>query len=227
MKWINDYDLFLFDFDGLLVNTEEIHYEAYRTMCRHRGFLLPWSFVEYCSLAHYGGTKLRDAIYATLPELEDAEPNWNVLYDEKKQAVVDLLGAGAVHLMPGAESFLRQLLDLNIPLCVVTNSPREQIELIKRYNSVLEHIPHWFTRETYVHPKPDPECYLNAIRSVNPRTKRAIGFEDTPRGLEALLKTPARPIFISKVLYPEISEFKKRGVLHFSSLEELPDSLPA
>lgn len=227
MRWIKDYELYLFDFDGLLVNTEEIHYEAYRKMCHQRGFVLPWTFSEYCFFAHYGGTRLRDGIYAALPELQRLEPNWDQLYEEKKAAVVELLSRGAVHLMPGVEGFLKMLFAQKIPLCVVTNSPQEQIEKIKGYNPILNQIEHWFTRETYSRPKPDPECYLNAIRTVRPDARKIIGFEDTPRGLEALLQTPARPIWISQVFYPEIEKFKALGVLHFPTLDALPDNLPA
>ena len=32
MRWISEYQLFLFDLDGLLVNTEELHYQAYKNM---------------------------------------------------------------------------------------------------------------------------------------------------------------------------------------------------
>jgi len=222
MKWIADYQLFLFDFDGLLVNTEEIHYQAYQKMCAGRGFELPWDFPHYCFMAHYDSIKLRKALYADIPELHQMEPNWDVLYAEKKQAMVELLNSGAVHLMPGAEQLLEELAAKDIPRCVVTNSPDEQIVIIKEYNPILNSIPHWFTRETYTEPKPHPECYLNAIEKLGEGASKIIGFEDTPRGLSALLETPAKPVFISQVDYPEIPDFKNKGVVHFPSLEALP-----
>lgn len=221
MKWITDYQLFLFDFDGLLVNTEEIHYQAYQKMCADRGFELPWDFSQYCFMAHYDSTKLRKALYADIPELYEMEPDWDVLYSEKKRAMLQLLDAGAVHMMPGAKALLKVLAEKEIQRCVVTNSPNEQIEIIKKYNPILNTIPHWFTRETYTEPKPDPECYLNAIEKLGNGSKKIIGFEDTPRGLLALLGTPAQPVLISKVAYPEISDFISKGVIHFPSLELL------
>lgn len=222
MKWLTEYQLFLFDFDGLLVNSEEIHYKAYQMMCTARGFELPWSFSEYCFIAHYDSTKLKTTLYNAIPELHEMEPEWNVLYEEKKCAVLYLLNSGAVHLMPGAAALLNALKEKDILRCVVTNSPKEQIEIIKRQNPILNSIPAWFTRETYREPKPNPECYLNAIAKMGGEAKRIIGFEDTPRGLEALLKTPAKPVFISKVAYPEIPEFIKRGVFCYPSLDSLP-----
>jgi HAD superfamily hydrolase (TIGR01509 family) len=222
MKWISDYQLFLFDFDGLLVNTEEIHFQAYKQMCSGRGFDLPWDFSRYCYMAHYDSDKLKNSIYEDLPDLYALEPNWGVLYAEKKRAIIELLNEGAVRMMPGAEKFLKELAENDIPRCVVTNSPEDQIRIIKKYNPILNTIPHWFTRETYTHPKPHPECYLNAIDKVAPKAIKIIGFEDTPRGLKALMGTSAKPILISEVEYPEIPDFKNKGVLHFKSFRSLP-----
>lgn len=221
MEWIKNYQLFLFDFDGLLVNTEEIHYQAYQMMCAWRGFTLPWNFSEYCLIAHYHSTKLRETLYRDLPKLQREEPNWEVLYAEKKRAVIELLNRGAVHLMPGAEVLLHTLQTNDCLRCVVTNSPLEQIEIIKSQNPILNSIPNWFTRETYKEPKPSPECYLNAIAKTSPKAKKIIGFEDTPRGLKALLETPAKPIFVSKVAYPEIPHFIEQGVLCFPSFSSI------
>ena len=41
MEWIHHYQLILFDLDGLLVNTEQLHYQAYKNMLQARGFSLP------------------------------------------------------------------------------------------------------------------------------------------------------------------------------------------
>lgn len=221
MRWIHDYQLFLFDFDGLLVNTEEIHYQAYQKMCADRGFELKWDFARYCKAAHYQATGLKEQIYEEIPGLCTMEPDWTVLYEEKKKAMVDLLEQGAVHMMPGATELLKALDDAQICRGVVTNSPNEQIALIREQNPVLDTISHWFTRETYSHPKPHPECYLNAIRQLGNGSKKIIGFEDTPKGLRALMHTPAKAIFVAQVDYPEIREFEKKGVLHFSSLESV------
>jgi len=51
-----------------------------------------------------------------------------------------------------------------------------------------------------------------------------IGFEDTPRGLTALLGTKATPILICTANYPEIPAFIDRGVKHFSSFEGINDT---
>lgn len=222
MRWIHDFDLFLLDFDGLLVNTEEIHHLAYKRMCANRGVDFTWDFDTYCSVAHYSATGLREKIYKQFPKLYEQEPLWSVLYSEKKKAIIDLALEGAVQLMPGAERFLKALQEADVRRCVVTHSPKELVGVIREKNPVLNTVPAWFTREDYDKPKPDPEPYLKAIEVMARPGDRMIGFEDTPRGLTALMGTPAKPVLICKTNYPEIPAFISRGVIHFPSLESLP-----
>src|ERR1700732_1038423 len=106
MDWINTYQLFLFDFDGLLVNTEEIHFLAYKMMCADRGFELPWDFPRYCKSAHYDAEGIQRDICLELPDLRSQEPSWEILYREKKTNMISLLNQGAVHLMPGVNELL-------------------------------------------------------------------------------------------------------------------------
>lgn len=219
MEWIHRYQLFLFDFDGLLVNTEELHYLAYKRMCSGRGFTLQWDFPKYCRIAHYTAEGIRDNMYRDIPELYAIEPNWDVLYREKKQAIMDLMNEGAIHTMPGVDMLLEALQRSSIPRCVVTHSPTEIIEIARSKNPILNTIPHWITREHYVHPKPSPECYLKAVDMYAKPSDRIIGFEDTPRGMQAMLGAErVDPVLICTIDYPEIEAFKGYGVKVFPSL---------
>lgn len=221
MRWIHDYQLFLFDFDGLLVNTEELHYLAYKKMGADRGVELSWDFDYYCTLAHYRSDGLKEQIAIQYPELLSQVPSWDVLYQEKKQAVIALLNEGAVHPMPGVVKLLEALAEANISRCVVTHSADELVSVVRRKNPILETIPVWFTREHYSNPKPHPECYLKAIDQLAGPKDRVIGFEDTPRGIKALQGTRAKSVLISQVKYPEIPILKSEGVLHFPSFEQV------
>jgi len=221
MKWIHDYQLFLFDFDGLLVNTEEIHFKAYQRMITHRGFKLDWSFDKYCQNAHYSSELLREQIFLSLPKLKASEPDWEILYAEKRAAMIDLVNEGQVHLMPGIEKLLQQLEKAEIERCVVTHSPDLLISIVRNQNPILNTIPFWITREHYNHPKPHPECYLKAIHLHALEHDKVIGFEDTPRGMTALMQTRAKPVMVCETTYVEIPEFEKQGALRFKTFEEV------
>lgn len=219
MKWIHDFELFLFDFDGLLVDTEGLHYQAYVNMMSQRGYALDWNYAHYCGLAHLNNTAIKEALYAQFPDLE---PNWNLLYEEKKKCYLELLTSGKVKLMPGVEPLLKALHKAKIRRCAVTHSLLTQTLLIRSRLPVLDLIPKWITREDYEKPKPDPECYLKAISLYGQKGDRIIGFEDSVRGLQALKGTPALPVLICPSHHPLLEIATEGDIVHFESFEQIP-----
>src|SRR3990167_2324999 len=107
MDWTKRYNFFLFDFDGLLVNTEEVHFKAYQLMCKKHGVELMWSFEKYCSFAHKSAIGLKEALQREFPQLFDTP--WERLYQEKKKAYFKLIEEGQVDLMPGVAKLLKHL----------------------------------------------------------------------------------------------------------------------
>lgn len=226
MQWIHHYQLFLFDFDGLLVNTEFLHFQAYMRMCAKRNFLLNWSFERYSQIAHHSATGLSEQIYSYFPALYAQESRWEVLYEEKKQAFLELIQEGSVQLMPGAQELLAQIKQAHIPCCVVTHSPLSLIQSIRKQLPVLNDIPYWITRENYSQPKPHSECYQLAIKQLAKIGDRIIGFEDSPRGLKALLGTEATPLLVCPPTYAYVKEERPKHVKYYSSLAAITDANP-
>lgn len=230
MRWIQNYQLFLFDFDGILVNTEEIHYLAYKKMCQERGFSLDWDWPTYIRHAMFSSTGIKEGIYREIPALYKLEPSWDILYQDKKRIYFECLEKEKVELMPGVAELLSALAEKGIKRCVVTHSPSEQIALIRSRHPILDSIPTWITREHYTQAKPSPECYKKAIE-MHGREGRIIGFEDSPRGLAALLGAEAEGVFISTLFEPaEIEKLEQdlgKKFSHCSSFLELAGIMDA
>lgn len=218
MQWVDQFHLFLFDFDGLLVNTEKLHYQAYVHMLARHGCPIDWDFPKFCRYAHAHADALRQEIYFEFPSLD---PNWKTLYAEKKQIYEEFLRLGKVELMPGVEPLLRELEKKNLRRCVVTNSFRVQTDLLCGYHPPLQTIPHWITREDYENSKPAPDGYLKAIELYGKPGDRIIGFEDSLRGIKSLQQTPALPILICPSHHPLLKEALAQGVRHFNSLSQV------
>lgn len=216
MKWIRQFQLFLFDFDGLLVDTERLHYQAYVNMLAARGHDLDWSFSAFCEAAHLNATALREKIYEQFPDLDS---DWARLYEEKKRCYYELISAGKIDLMPGAETLLGELEKAGIQRCVATNSLRSQIDHIRSKLKPLQSIPHWICREDYEKAKPDPECYLRAIEMYGKKGDQIIGFEDSIRGIKALMGTPALPVLVCRKEHPLLE--LSGDVLHCTSLDQI------
>lgn len=214
MVAINDYQLFLFDFDGLLVNTEELHWKAYRKLCAFYGFDLNETFLEYCLACHSEATGPRDYLYRLFPDLKTY--NWQELYEKKCEIYSSLIEK--TELMPGAKDLLQTLNDRGIKRAVVTHSCLEHIATIRSQHPILQTISHWITREDYTQPKPNPECYQVAIERLAEPGDRIIGFEDSPRGLNALKGTEAQPVIVCSNDYPPLKELLDDRVVHLPSL---------
>jgi beta-phosphoglucomutase len=221
MDWIDRYGLFLFDLDGLLVNTEELHYQAYKEMLKKRGFSLLWDFSTYFKIAQQDASAPRCFIYKEFPDLYKMEPNWELLYAEKKREYLALLHRSPVPLFPGVAQFLRLLEAKNKPRCVVTHSGRSLVDVISAKNPILQSIPHWFAREDYNAPKPSPDGYLKAIATLASDDTPVIGFEDSIRGMRALLATRAEAILVNGMEAETRALFANEGVPTYSSFEEI------
>lgn len=220
---ILSYDAYLFDFDGLLVNTEDLHYLAYKEMLERHGFSLEWDFATYCENAHKSTEYLANAVYSAFPKLQKIQPDWMILREQKQSIYTDLLRSGKTELMPGVKEFLSLLKERGKPMFVVTNSPKKQVEIIKEQLIALSLIDTWITREFYNDPKPSPECYLVAIKHFG-KDGKFIGFEDTPKGLEALLQTPITPVLVLPKRYPAPEETLQKKVYCFESFHEMVTS---
>jgi len=224
MKWIERFDLFLLDFDGLLVDTENVHYKAFQMLCDRYGYHLPWDFDTYIFSAHQVAGGIRAALYKEFPEIE-TKYEWESFYGEKKKIYLELAQKEKFTLMPGVEPFLKQLALSRKKRCVVTNSTKEQVEHIKYTLPILKTIPVWFTREDYDQPKPAPDGYFKAIEVLADPGDKMVGFEDSFKGIRSLEQTPALPILICDPHHPQMKESVPGGAQHFPSFQKVSSAL--
>jgi HAD superfamily hydrolase (TIGR01509 family) len=223
MNWIDRFDLFLFDFDGLLVNTEHLHYQAYLSMLEARGCNIDWGFTEFARAAHLNQNAIREGICVACPSLRQIP--WETLYREKKEAYESLLLSGKIELMSGVAPLLEALASSGKRRAVATNSFRIQTQLIRSQLPILQTLEHWICREDYENAKPAPDAYLTAIELHGQKGDRIIGFEDSIRGLRALQASPAFPVLICPSHHP-LFEIAGEGVCHYESFDLIPPSGP-
>lgn len=217
---IDLFNLYLFDFDGILVDTENLHYQAYKEMCKHYGHELSWDMKEYLQAAMFSQFGLRDAIYERFPRMQELP--WDKVYSKKLEIYLEIVETYGVKLMPGVEALLKKLFKLNKKIAVVTNSTSSQVEALQNQHPILQQIPYWMTRECYIFSKPNGECYQKAIEKWQHSGDEVIGFEDSYKGMQALLNVRAHSVFVSPFF--DLTLWKdqpKKPSSHFASLEAL------
>lgn len=215
------FDAYFFDFDGLLADTEPLHYKAYQELLKRRNLVLPWNFTTYCSFAHQKTEVFAKAMFALFPLLHQEQPDWMLLREEKQTIYQELITHIPIPLMEGVEKLLTYLVKHNKPIYVVTNATQSQVEAILRLQPTLNVIPTWVTREQYTHPKPAPDGYLKALEIHDDPQCKGIGFEDTPRGIESLKAAHLTPVLILPSSYPQPEPHIIQDTYVFHSLEEL------
>ena len=214
MKWISGISSIFFDFDGLLVNTEALHFEAYQNMLKKNGILLPWDFHSFLSIAHRSARGLRDFLFFQAPELTNAK-TWEGLYQEKKREYLRLLDSREIEWMPGAQNTLEAVRQAGLPHAVVTNSMTREIDIVREKIPALKEIPHWITREQYKRPKPAPDAYLRALAIVG-SARAPLGFEDTLKGVHALERSKIPPVLICPQSHPQMKKVSKFPSLYYA-----------
>ena len=217
------FKVFLLDLDGLLVDTEPRHYQAYQQMLQQQGYTKsPWKdYDAYSSTAYKNNHSIADTIYKAFPQLQQEYPEWEVLRQRKQDIVIELFLQNPIKMMPGAEGFLEWIKTANKISCVVTNSSQELVNIIYDKCSILQNIDHWILRgRDYTRPKPHPESYLQAIQKYG-QGADCIGFEDTEKGIQALCQTSAQPVLICPEKKKPKNPLLLEKVWHFSSFESL------
>ncbi len=195
--FLEKFQLVCFDFDGLLVDTEPLHHEAYSLAALHYNVPLELDFASYKELSHNKIPGLLENYVRT--RYPHFTTPWLELRSYAKEIYRSSLEQKGAPLMPGAEEVLSFLQERQIDFCVVTNSVEKEISLILPHHSALQKIPLWITKEKYKNPKPSPDGYLTA-RAQFPHIpqEKIVGLEDTLRGIEALKAADITAILVGE-----------------------------
>lgn len=179
----------VFDFDGVIVDTERLHYRAFQEVLGPSG--LGYSWEDY--LATYIGFDDRDAFQAAFSRaglgLDPAVLEG--LIASKAEAFGRLAGGGAVEPFPGAIRLINSLYG-EVPMALCSGALRgdmlpilERLDLLSRFALVV-------AAEDVSRGKPAPDGYeraLDGLRAEFPgrisNAGHVLAVEDTPHGIEA------------------------------------------
>jgi putative hydrolase of the HAD superfamily len=170
----------LFDFDGLLLDTETPSRRAFEDLYRDHGYELPhdrWSTV-------IGTIGAEFEPYSHLEELVGTQLDRDVL-DARRRAREDEL-CDLEDLRPGIEDYLAEADRRGLARAIVSSSSRDWID---RHLGRLGHANGWRAIVTAdgdtERAKPRPTLYLEALDAIGVRVTEAIAFEDSPNGVRA------------------------------------------
>ena len=124
-------------------------------------------------------------------------------------------------MMPGAEEMIDCVQEQKIPCAVVTNSTKNEVTAIKKHLPCLEKILTWIVREDYKNPKPAPDAYLRALKILGEKATNCLGFEDSLKGVNALVAAQIKPLLICLDNHPQMEAVDKEKTKHITSFKAL------
>lgn len=185
----------LFDMDGTLFQTEEIHADVLRMMARDWRILPPFP-------AHELENRLKGMADRQVLELARHWPGFPQQMDEEKfiaeknQRLLELIPHVPLEkwCAPEMEDFLIQATKNDLVLAVVTSSERVITDKLLQTSKLRDYFQLVITLQDVTHPKPHPAPYLQAMLALNVGPRETLIFEDSKPGLEAAQRAGARVI---------------------------------
>ncbi|MCY4527673.1 MAG: HAD family phosphatase [Chloroflexi bacterium] len=168
----------IFDFDGLIVDTEVPEYEAWLNIFRSYGVDLPLSVWT----PHIGGGSENFDIYDHLEELIGRPLDRDVVRGRKRADFAARL-ENAVPL-PGVEDYIASSQERGMRIGIASSSTHqwvdpklEQLGLSDTFDTVV-------CADDVGSSKPDPASYLKAISDLGVTPDEVFALEDSPTGVQ-------------------------------------------
>ncbi len=177
----------VFDLDGVLIDSEGLHYRAYAEVLRPFGARVSREVYAREWIATGRGPEWAVATF-DLPISADA------LRARKEPVYRRLLERGAT-LMPGAADAVARLTE-RFRTAVATNAGRDETAYALERFGLLERFDAVVTRERYADAKPAPDAFLTAARLCGVPPARCLVVEDSERGLRAAAAAGMRAVAI-------------------------------
>ncbi|MFP4363268.1 MAG: HAD family hydrolase [Spirochaetia bacterium] len=204
----------IFDFDGLIIDTEGVIFEVWEDFYQSYGQSIPrdsWlkcigstnaHFDPYTHLEETGGIKLirkevEERIRKTIEKRLRTEP-----------------------LRPGVQDYLKEARSLGLPMAIASSSSLEWVTTLLNSHG----IDHFFsvikTKDHVSQVKPSPELFLKAARGLSEKPENTLVFEDSYHGVVAAHKAGSKctavPNFMTKT-----QDFSLADRV-INSMEEIP-----
>lgn len=177
---------FIFDLDGVIVDTAHYHFIAWKHLANRIGIDIDEEFNE--TLKGISRGESLERILQHGGKLNDFnEKEKERLAQEKNEHYVNLLNQLTEEdILPGILAFLKRAKELGIPCAIASASKNAKFILGKL--SISDYFHHIVNPDTLKKGKPDPEIFLKAAESIGVEPHNAIGFEDALSGITALNK---------------------------------------
>lgn len=173
----------LFDFDGVIVDSEPLHFESFCEVLRPYGIDI--------DRTHYNQNYLGYNDWEVLEMLRADREDINFSNDElsrivsRKTAWMQNAFKARPPVLPGVLELMRQALQENIKLAVFSGALREEVHLTLKTIGIFDFFGSVLAAEDVSRGKPDPMGYLLSAERLGVEPHECVVIEDSPVGLSS------------------------------------------
>jgi len=183
----------LFDVDGTLAETEEIHRKAFNRAFQQAGLEWHWSQALYAGLLAVTGGKerIRYFLDTHLPGFEaptDMDEYIAALHAAKTDIYTRTVASGEVVMRPGVKRLLAEARQAGLRLGIATTTTPANVTALLRHG-LADDAEDWFdviaAGAVVPNKKPAPDIYFYAMEKLGVSAAECLAFEDSENGLRS------------------------------------------
>ena len=178
----------IFDVDGTLAETEEVHREAFNTVFEQAGLGWYWSSEEYCELLKVFGGKERIRHFVETESIDGISDKDILELHQLKTSVYAELLPRTAELRPGVERLIEECLSRSVRLAIATTTTESNVDALDRAvggSLRLDAFDVVVGGNTVPQKKPDPMVYRTTLEKLGLEPAEAIAIEDASAGVQA------------------------------------------
>jgi len=183
----------IFDVDGTLADTEELHRQAFNEAFFSCGVTWRWGPALYAELLQITGGKERIASYISRQQLPAAERGRLLrlipqMHAAKTRLYRELVCLGHLRPRPGVLRLIKEARRAGVKLAIASTTSPENVESLL-VSGFGDDAPRWFsaiaTGDIVPRKKPAPDIYRLALEMLGTPPDRAVAFEDSEIGVRS------------------------------------------
>lgn len=190
LQRLRNIEALILDMDGVLVDTEPFHIEAFRQYLNRHGLAHDdaylFGFIGFSVPDNMRSIYIK--FYGSTDEKEIAKS-----IKERDAIYLQLLRETPLEPLPGIESLIRICRENQIPVALASSSDREHIQIIFENLKRTSHgsfepevlFKTVLSGEDVPERKPHPEIYRRVVRELNVKPDHTLAIEDSPAGVQS------------------------------------------
>jgi len=203
----------VFDFDGLILDTEGPIYQSWRELFRSYGYDLTLDDWQICIGSAEGTASFFDNLADKLGNPLDMEA------EAPKRLERELELIASQPILPGVNEYIQRAAELGLKMSVASSSPCKWVLGHLQERGLRDHFECILAADDVGITKPDPALYLTALDCLGVSNREAIAFEDSPNGVLAAKRAG---LYCVAVPNPLTSQLRiEEADLQLESLEEV------